>query len=165
MEWKIGKSRGCCSACEGELEAGKPFYSVLNEWEGGLERCDYCLNCWGSREQDKNRATFFWRTVQAEAPKKRAIDLGMVTDLFRKLPESEEPMRQKVRYFLALLLMRKRAVKLLNTGREDGREFMLIQLKGEESPLRVINPDLTPGELDDVKAELEALMEMELSGK
>jgi len=163
MDWKIGKSNRRCCVCEAELVMGEAFYSTLNQWEGGLERRDFCLQCWQNSGEEKQRPDFFWRTTQADdVPKKRSIDLEVVTDLFRKLPESSDPMRQKVRYFLALLLMRKRVVKLLSTGREDERDFMSIRLRGEEKEQRVTNPNLTQGELDEVKAELELLLEMEL---
>ncbi len=165
MEWKITKSSGQCSACHSELSAGEAFYSLLNETGEGLERRDYCPECWEKAAAERSDAIFFWRTTRAERQsKKRAIDLETVTGLFRKLADGDGTTHRKIRYFLALLLMRKKIVKLLGTGHEDGVEYMTVRLKGEEESRRVANPELDKGDMEDVKAELEAMLQMELSG-
>ncbi len=167
MEWKIGKSSGRCAACDNELASGEAFFSVLLDGAEGLERRDYCRECWpkieNERREPRDEPIFFWRTVHEPAPKKRAIDIAMVTELFKKITDSDEEIHRKVRYFLALLLMRKKAVSLVRTGSDNGVEYMVIRVKGEDCERIVANPQLEAGELEDVKAELEAMIEMELS--
>ena len=171
MDWKIGKSKGRCSNCDREFAAGEEFYSALYDGGAGFERRDFCRNCWeaaGNRHGDTvpaegDRPFSYWRTVvEDKTGRKRRIDLELVKDVFDRLEGDEDPTRLKIRYFLSLILMRKRVLRYLRTESGDEKEYMVVTFPRQKVEYRVRNPNLTQGELADVKAELEILLDMEL---
>ncbi|RKY29333.1 MAG: hypothetical protein DRP79_00615 [Planctomycetota bacterium] len=174
MDWKIGKSRGQCCGCNREFAAGEDFYSALYDHGVEFERRDFCESCWkdagiresapqsGERTNSEERPFSHWRTVVGEKPKKRGIDLELVKDVFDRLKEDEDPTHLKIRYFLSLILMRKRLFRYLRTESGEDGEYMVVTASKQKTEYRIRNPNLTQGELTDVKAELENLLDMEL---
>ena len=170
MDWKIGKSSGQCFKCNKEFAASEAFYSALYDIAGVFARRDFCERCWkesagvrapaGANAGEKPFS--FWRAAVEETPKKRGIDLDIVKDVFHRLEGDVDETRLKIRYFLSLILLRKRALRYIGTESDAEAEYMVVRAPREERRFKIRNPNLTPGELADVKAELENLLDMDL---
>lgn len=171
MDWKIGKSSGQCHKCGRGFAANEGFYSALYDTKDVFERRDFCLACWRPGEplqagQAAEAGPFsFWLTAAEEAPKRRGVDLELVKEVFDRLEGDLDETRLKIRYFLSLILMRKHALKYIGTESEGDKEYMVARTPRQQREYRIVNPNLTQGELADVKAELENLLDMDLGAE
>lgn len=168
MDWKIGKSSGRCHKCGKGFGASEGFYSALYNAKGAFERRDFCLGCWQPAEPPVAREAglfSFWLTAAEAPPQKRGIDLELVKDVFDRLEGDVDETRLKIRYFLSLILLRKHALKYIGTESEGEKEFMVVRVPRKQTEYRIVNPNLTQGELADVKAELENLLDMDLGAE
>jgi hypothetical protein len=169
LDWKIGKSSGHCYKCNREFAASEGFYSALYDLKREFARRDFCDECWrrdSGVAAPAEKPFSFWRTAAAEeAPKKRSIDLELVKEIFDKLEGDLDETRLKIRYFLSLILVRKRALRYMRTESDAEAEYLIVRAPRQQKEHKILNPNLTPGELADVKAEIENLLDMDLDAK
>ncbi len=148
-EWHISKSNQTCAACSERFQPEQPYYSALLEQEASFVRHDYCLNCF----QDRRPAHvyYYWKTAIPEAlaaKSKPVLDVASVLDFFRRLAGDRDPQRMAFRYVLALMLTRKKALKLGGGERgKNGMEYwVFVERRGGERH-EVVQPSLSEGEL------------------
>ena len=156
-EWKISKRGRSCSVCQREFRSEEVLYSGIAEIEGRFERRDVCVPCW-----DKKPELFsFWKTQMPKRELKRLEDINAMQEFFKKLLEkpSDDPSRQKITYLTALLLARKRRLKL--AGSKDGK--LKIEKGWDGETVEIPDPPITDPELETLKQQMEALFEVEFS--
>jgi hypothetical protein len=157
-EWRIHKRGKSCSSCQRAFRSEEEHYSGIVEVQGRFERRDVCLGCWAGTPE----LFSFWKTRTPRREEKRLEDINAMQEFFKKLLEkpSEEPSRQKITYLTALLLARKRRLKL--AGSKDGKLRIEKGWDGEtiESP----DPPISDPELEGLKQQMEQLFEIEFSG-
>lgn len=104
----------------------------------------------------------FWRTRVPKADEAPRIPFQAAQDFFWKLVESRKKKSDSERILLplALLLMRKRVVKLVDTKRVRGRDVMHFEEVGEdaERTAEIYDPNLEPEDLEAVEEEIRALL-------
>lgn len=161
MEWKIARGQGKCMVCQGELEEDAVYYSALIEKGEGFERRDYCPTCWANRSGE---VFSFWQTrVTRNGPRTRPIaDKEVLLDFFSRLESDESPERRKIRYLLALILMRKKVLKFENiekgAGPFSGLDFLVLRESGTDRRHKVLDPGLSQKELEPVKEQLNQIL-------
>ncbi len=102
--------------------------------------------------------------VQEATPDGGASDEGGADDgssRVRAFPSARE--RDQLRFFLSLLLIRKKALKFKSSIDRGGQEFLL--LADRETPPRVhevLNPGLSEGQLEGLKDRLCDLLQMQI---
>jgi len=133
-DYKIGASTRTCHACGRPFGIGDAYFSAVVEVEGDemFARRDFCPACWSP---DADAYFSFWKTRVPEPPPEkttgpRLVDLGRLVQLFEHLADAEQPDAQRFRYVLALVLMRKRRLRIVSQRRGGG--------KGEELTLREV---------------------------
>ncbi|MCE7972926.1 MAG: hypothetical protein DYG92_01185 [Leptolyngbya sp. PLA1] len=143
--YPVHRSTGVCAASGRVLAPGEACVAVLVERDGakGLQRIDYSLECWesGARPDSASRVFGFWRArVGAEAePKATMMSDPELLDLFEELAGATEHKQVVFRYVLALLLVRRRSLRLM--GSRPG--MLLVLPKGAEGPpLEVTDPGM-----------------------
>jgi hypothetical protein len=166
QEWKIAKPSASCSACGAsfaapEGEAAPNYFSALLQKPEGLQRQDFCQNCF----KDKRPADvyYFWKAVPPSqdntARRAPVVDVEYVLDFFKRLDGDPSPQRVAFRYILALMLSRK---KLLiaegKGGTENGMDVQLFREKRGGGTHRVLAPELNQDEIAAVSAELGVLL-------
>ena len=158
-EWKIHKRGKSCSACRRAFRSEEEHYSGIVEVESRFERRDLCLPCWGQKPE----LFSFWRTRMPRREEKRLEDINAMQDFFKKLIEkpTEDPARQKVIYLTALLLARKRRLKL--AGTKDGK--LKIEKSWDGESIEIVDPPITDAELETLKQQMEQLFEVEFSAQ
>lgn len=161
-EWKIVRDRshlshGCCSRVK-----GPELFAVL-ELPACVRR-DYCPICFEEQRRKQvaegARAAVFWKVRRKEGKRTPQLDLGMLRHLFDRLGEEEGERPAALRYFVALLLLRKRMLKLVDatTPEQEAADLVLIDPKRPEmEPVALFAPPLEDGGLDGIKDELLAL--------
>ena len=155
-EWKISKRGRSCGVCQREFRSEEWLYSGIAEVEGRFERRDVCVPCW-----DKKPELFsFWKTRMPRREVKRLEDINAMQEFFKKLLEkpSDDPNRQKVTYLTALLLARKRRLRL--AGSKDGR--LRIEKTWDGEATDIADPMIADSELENLKQQMEQLFVVEL---
>jgi hypothetical protein len=166
-EWEIEKRTGRCRKCEKELAPEEEFIACLAEDGSTFSRIDYCMNCW---EAEKPEVFSFWRTQMPEPHHKKKLiaDEGLVVRFFQRLGDESEESRLRLRFMIALLLMRRRILKYEGTEKQDGREAWKMRFAGQwadvagESHATVVNPGMNRAEAEEVSNHLRAILSGEI---
>jgi hypothetical protein len=194
--YDIERPTGCCAFTGRKLEVGEPYMAVLVETEPaadaggvsqaakpqavaaglGFRRIDVSIEAWEKGERPEN-VFGYWRSTVPEANQKKKlfVDDEVLLNLFRRLAEADQPQppeRLAFRFVLALILMRKKALKydgteydaLPATGSEPAskREWWRVIVRGDPQPLRVLNPHLDEARIQQVTEQLGEVLEAEL---
>ncbi len=98
-----------------------------------------------------------WRTrTPPEKPaSQRPLDLGMAREFLQRLLDEGNPERAPVALALALILMRKRRLRLLRQG--DG--WLEARWPNEKETVRVPAPELTEADTEALEQEIQRLFE------
>ncbi|OHB75557.1 MAG: hypothetical protein A2Z34_11445 [Planctomycetes bacterium RBG_16_59_8] len=162
-EWKIERPRMKCGRCSRVFAELENYYSGIVEEAGKFSRNDFCVPCWDG--SSKESLFSYWAAVVPQREERRREDINAVVEFFRRLRSREAPdaNSQRVYYLTALILMRKRRLKLLRTETPEGRETMVLEQAWDGESIRVVDPGMGEGEIDAVKAEMEKLFNMEFS--
>ena len=159
MAYKLSKSGKGCSVCGGEFETDAEFFSAIFEVEEEWDRKDYCPTCWGTGNEE---AFSHWRSkVRPPEEKRAAFEMDRVLGLFDRVSEGDSESRDRLRYLLALMLVRKRVFKFVGTasGEEEGIRVFCPE-REQEYPVR--DPGLDAEEIEKARNELGALLDLDL---
>jgi hypothetical protein len=157
-EWEFSRSSGHCATSGRVLAEGEAYYAVLFETPQGFERRDYASDAWAGPPEGH---FCYWR---ARVPLRNRpsgplpVDHALLTQLFLKLEEKESEVRQQFRFVLALLLMRKRILRLEKAECENEQEYWVLRLVTEQSEHRVLNPRLGEEEIERLSRQLTAIL-------
>ncbi len=158
MDFEIQRCTRHCAATGRELLPGETFYSVLMEKGSNVERHDYSVEAWTEPPHD---ALGWWKS-QVPDPKtqrKQWAPNDVMLRLFDEL--SDQPSRADVRYVLALLLVRRRVLRLEDTELEEsaGDETMVVYCPRRDETYRV--PVVLPDALraEEIQSQLAQLLE------
>jgi hypothetical protein len=158
--WRISKSKDACSRCGRQFPPARAFYSCLVEEQADLVRRDFCADCW---EQEPPAGLFcYWRTRRSAAPVKRVVDTALMLEFFDRLEQADTDRKRVLRFVLALYLMRRKELKLLETGRDSGAETLIFLRRASDSRVEVQNPGLTEEQIQETAAQLGQLLSVGL---
>lgn len=96
------------------------------------------------------------RTEPAQPSQRRPLDLGMAREFLQRLLDQGDEGRAPVCLALALILMRKRRLRLVRQG--DG--WLEAAWPGEKKPFRVPAPALTDADAEALQQELQRLFDL-----
>lgn len=145
MEYQFRPIGKKCAATGHDLVPGQMCYSVLVEQNGEIQRLDYSEQGWPGLPAG---ALGVWKCAvprPAEA-RREPLDTNALMSCFEQLSEEANPEREGLRYILALLLMKKRRLRL-EGSRPDGSEEYL-QLAGSNGEGAWEVRDLEPSDAE-----------------
>ena len=163
-DWKLTRREPRCSACDQEFADGEPLYSRLAVVAAELERSDHCQGCWEARKEEELAAApadgsarssegqgalsgaqsseaapttvIWWRTRHQVGKRGPSMDIESVQALFLALEDAPTQELAELRYLLALILLRKRRLKVVKIVRgEDGEGFLVRRPRRKEKLL------------------------------
>src|SRR5262249_20852020 len=139
-----------CASSGRELREGERYVSVLSAEGASLVRRDYALDAWKGMVPPEGTIAFWQgKATAGKGPRRPAFDDDLVMDCFTRLEGQDEPGRVRFRYVLALLLMRRRRLRLEDwRGGEEGLAFRCVRTGARHL---VTDPDLTEEELSAVQ--------------
>jgi hypothetical protein len=155
-QWKIRRDRGreekpCCRRA-----AQREYFAVLEL--PSCTRRDLCAPCFQRLEQESDVPPIYWKARRKVARKGPVLDLVSLKLLFDRLGEREaDDTAAGLRYFVALLLLRKRIVKLVDatTPEEEAADLVVADPKRPEAPpVPLFAPELDDDRLAGLKQEL-----------
>lgn len=157
-QWEFSRTTGSCAATGRELAEGEAYYAVLFETPEGFERKDFTLDAWDGPPPG---SYCYWRARVLVREKKTGpvtVDLALLTHFFLRLEDEESPIKQQFRFVLALLLMRKRLLKLDRAVQDGDREYWQVRLVREQSEHKILNPKLSDQEVEQLSEQLKAIL-------
>lgn len=152
-EYQIQASTRRCAVTGRELQPGEGCYSVLLDEGGSFVRKDYSEPAW----QGPPPGTFsFWKTRVAAGPasKRPPMDDELLLECFHRLEGELEPRKRSFRFVLALLLVRRRRLRLEDTRQEDGQELLTLRCTRTGTRTQVVDPGLADDEIEAVQDEV-----------
>jgi hypothetical protein len=154
-EYQFEANTRRCAASGRDLRPGDSFYTVLQEAEGKFQRKDYSSDAW----QGPPAGTFsFWagRIPEDGAVRRPPIDDDMLLDCLERL--EGDASRVHFRYVVALLLLRRRRLRLEQTCKQGDAETLVLKCARTRRQYRILNPQLSESEMSDAqKAVLDVL--------
>ena len=164
-DWNIQSRGHQCHKCEQPFEDGAGYHTVLAYEHHEYARMDLCEACWarehGEGMADRKGFISHWQgTYEAPPPAPPdAIQKATAEDLLRKLLETGEERWREASYILAVMLERKRILKVKEQIKEEsGRVFIYEQPKSGDL-FTIPDPNLKMEELEQVQIEVAALLE------
>lgn len=118
MDLKLHRPQGSCRRSGRAFAAGEPFYSALVRSPAGLERLDYADEAWQGPPEG---SLAWWRSIYPSAPAggPELAPVDVLLDLLEQL--EPQPAEAPLRYLLALELVRRRALRMVDhAGTDDG---------------------------------------------
>jgi hypothetical protein len=109
LDFEVQRCTRCCAATERALEPGDECYSVLEVQGADVIRKDYSSEAWKGAPE----GAFGWWKSRVPEPTAKKIKLApndVLLELFDQLAVQNE--QQDLRYVLALLLVRRRVLRV-----------------------------------------------------
>jgi hypothetical protein len=163
-EWNIQSRAHVCAACGRPFADREAFHTLLFDEKAGFERSDICEACWRAQysEGGRERKGFvsYWQGVyEAPPPPSEPIQRETAESLLRKLVELNDPRYIPAGYILAVMLERKRLLKVKEQiVREGGRVFIYEQPRTGDV-FTIVDPGLQLNQLEQVQHDVAALLE------
>jgi len=158
-EWEIKGRSTVCTATGKPFSDGEFFYTLLFMERGEFRREDLCEEAW--QQRDPTKAPFsFWRNKFEIPPPAAPEPLGKqnAEALLRRYMGEPGEEHANVRYFLALILERKRLLKPVEVKEEEGKRIHLY-LHTKTGEIFVIpDPQLHLDQLEAVQTEVAGLL-------
>jgi hypothetical protein len=156
IDYEVQRCTRHCAATGRELQPGEEFYSTLTAEGAQVVRHDYAkeawkgppegvLGWWKSHMPDRNAKKLHW------APN------DVMLDLLESL--ESQPDKMDMRYVLALLLIRRRVVRLEETETDDARrEISVLYCPRRETTYRVVTATPSDERTTEIQEELARLL-------
>ena len=164
-EWNIQSRAAACEACARPFADQQPLHTLLfDERAENLRRMDICEACWQSQFSDgaRERKGFIshWQGIfEVPPPAVDAIQKETAETLLRKLIEQNDPRYAPAAFILAVMLERKRILKVKEQIVRDGQRVFIYEQPGTGDVFTIADPDLHLDQLEAVQRDVAALLE------
>jgi hypothetical protein len=167
-DWNIQSRASACAACGQPFADKQPLHTLLFDEPPELRRSDVCETCWQNQFSDgaRERKGFVshWQTVfEAPAPVAEPIQKETAETLLRKLIEQNDPRYAPAGYILAVMLERKRILKVKEQVIRDGRRVFVYEQPKTGDMFTIADPDLRLDQLEAVQRDVAQLLEQGLN--
>jgi len=155
-EWKFRRREARCGSCAAEFPESARHASLLSVVGDEVQREDLCPSCFDQRAAGAE--LFYWFTRRRAGKQGLVLDLVLLEQLFLQLEgRTERPVRE-LRYLVALLLMRKRRLKLVRVQRGGEGESMLLRRPRRKETHEVFVFDFDAARMDALRTRLTELL-------
>ncbi len=165
IDWKIQPRSHECQGCGQKFTDKQPYFTLLIELKHQMERQDVCVPCWQSQHSQSanNRKGFlsFWQglfTVPPPAPPEPILK-ETAESLLRKLLELNDPNNLAACFILAVMLERKRILKVKAQNRQGGQRTIIYEHGKTGDIFTIQDPNLQLHQLDKVQHDVAHLLE------
>jgi len=165
-EWIIQSRAHACEACAQPFVDKQPYHTLLyDEQAEHLRRMDICDACWKSQfsegAREKKGFLSHWQGIfevpPPEAPE--AIQKETAETLLRKLIEQNDPRYAPSAFILAVMLERKRLLRVKEQIKRDGKRVFVYEQPKTGDIFTIVDPDLHLNQLEAVQHDVAQLLE------
>lgn len=134
MDLKLHRPRGACAVSGRPFVPGELFYSTLVRSGGDLDRLDVAAEAWTGPPA---ASLAWWRSAYpaADAAGHELAPVDVLLDVLEEFEGSEED--APLRYLLALQLVRRRALRIVDTSAEEDAGTLVVACRKREREYRV----------------------------
>jgi hypothetical protein len=164
-EWNIQSRAHACELCAQPFADRQPIHTLLLEERSLLRRIDICEACWQKETaaDTRIRKGFIsqWLGVY-ETPPAHPVDpiqKDTAETLLRKLTEQNDPRYAPAAFILAVMLERKRLLKVKEQIKRDGQRIIIYEQPKTGDIFTVADPDLHLDQLEAVQRDVAHLLE------
>lgn len=164
LEWNIQSRAHTCHQSGHAFTEGERYHTVLIEGRNGFERLDFSAASWKAHGAEisarKGFVSHWMGTYQppAAAPPE-AIGRADAESLLRALVARGDVRHAGAIYILAVMLERKRLLKVKAQTCEGGRRITVYEQPKTGDLFTVADPDLQLSQLEEVQRDVGALLE------
>ena len=168
-EWNIQSRAHACQACEKHFADKQQYHTILVDLRHEIQRRDLCESCWkeehGGGAADRKGFISHWQGVYEAPPPAppEAIQKENAESLLRRIMESNDPRYAAASYILAVMLERKRILKVKEQFRREGQRVFVYEQPKTGDVFTIPDPDLQLNQLDAVQRDVATLLEHGLS--
>lgn len=169
-EWNIQSRAHACQACGKSFADKESYHTLLVDAKQCYQRMDVCTGCWNSQysEGASDRKGFIscWHGIYELPPAAppEAIQKETAESLLRKLLELNDPTHAAAVYILAVMLERKRLLKVKEQLFRDGQRTFIYEHPKTGDIFTVLDPNLQLDQLESVQRDVGVLLEGGLRG-
>jgi len=163
-EWNIQSRARACVACGRSFVDQETYHTLLTEEKSELQRVDLCQTCWakqfGEGSRDRKGFISYWHGVyEAPPPPSEPIQKETAETLLRKLIALNDARYIPAGYILAVMLERKRLLKVKEQITREGRRVFIYEQPKTGDLFTIIDPNLQLNQLENVQRDVAALLE------
>ncbi|MBM3878243.1 MAG: hypothetical protein FJ387_00730 [Verrucomicrobia bacterium] len=167
MEWNIQSRAHACQECGRGFRDRERLHTLLFDERQGYRRFDVCADCWEAQYgQGANHRKGFvshWQGVhEVPTPKPEPIQKETAETLLRKLAERNQPEHRAACFILAVMLERKRLLRVKAENLTAGQRFFLYEHARNGDLFTILDPNLQLDQLEVVQREVAQLLEQGL---
>jgi hypothetical protein len=134
LDFDVQRPARRCSKTDKEFKAGETFYSVLVSEGAELVRYDYAQDAWNGPPEE----AIGWWISQVPSPTASKVHWApndVILHYFRQLLDQSE--NRDTLYVLALLMIRRRIVRQVDTETDEDGETIVLHCQKDENDYRV----------------------------
>ena len=167
-DWNIQTRASACESCAQPFADRQSLHTLLFDEPPDLRRMDVCENCWKNQfsqgARDRKGFLSHWQTIyEAPAPAADPIHKDTAETLLRKLIEQNDPRYAPAGYILAVMLERKRILKVKEQIVRDGKRVFIYEQPKTGDIFTIADPDLRLDQLEQVQRDVAQLLEQGLN--
>ena len=163
-EWNLQGRAHACQTCGQPFADQQLYHTLLFDDRNDYRRLDVCPACWETRHRDNDVVAkgfiSHWQGVyEAPPPAPEPIQKDTAESLLRKLIERDDPRYAPAGYILAVMLERKRLLKVKEQLQREGRRVFVYEQPRTGDLFTIADPDLRLDQLDEVQRDVAMLLE------
>lgn len=167
-EWNIQSRASACESCAAPFTDKQSLHTLLFDEALELRRMDICESCWQNQfsqgARDRKGFISHWQTVyQAPAPVVDPIQKDTAETILRKLIEQNDPRYAPAGYILAVMLERKRILKVKEQIVRDSQRIFIYEQPKTGDIFTIADPNLRLDQLEQVQRDVAQLLESGLN--
>jgi hypothetical protein len=162
-EWNIQSRAHACEACGHPFADQQPYHTRLFDEPPLLRRLDICEPCAKKAKDPRTLAGFIshWQGTYEAPPAQPAdpIQKDTAETLLHKLMEQNNPRYAPAAYILAVMLERKRLLKVKEQVIRDGQRVFIYEQPKTGDVFAIADPGLHLDQLQEVQHDVAQLLE------
>ena len=162
-EWNIQSRAHACEACQQPFADKQAYHTLLFDVPPDLRRTDVCEPCWQKQFADasiqKGLISRWQGIYEAPPPVVDPIQKETAETLLRKLIEQNDPRYAPAGFILAVMLERKRILKVKEQIVRDGKRTFIYEQAKTGDVFTINDPNLRLDQLEEVQRDVAALLE------
>ncbi len=162
-EWEriVRAGEDACVGCGSRFQPDQEIVTGLDFDAGAFHRADRCAACFTALPAPPFS---YWRhrRSRGERAGPRRLDLGFLTEFFKRLDaKAEDPASAKVRWIVGLLLLRKRVLEEIGREQRELIEVIRVRLKREEREFLLVDPNLDAAAIASIEDDLARIFNLD----
>ncbi len=156
LDFDVQRCTRRCYETEREFRAGETLYSVLVPEGADVVRRDYCEEAWQGPPEE---AIGWWKCLMPESDGRKVnwAPNDVMLHYFQQLDGQDD--KVDMRYVLALLMVRRRILKLEESQSDEaGRELLVLHCGRNDTEYKVLVADPTPERITEIQNELAVML-------